>query len=98
MQLGETAMSDLPLDPLHERGLEGFAHDFRAGKVTSEEVTKIYLERIKRLDEKLGAYEHVAEEGALATAKAMDLLIKSGTDLGPLMGVPVAVKDVFRIA
>ena len=91
-------MSDLPLDPLHERGLEGFAQDFRAGKVTSEEVTKIYLERIKRLDEKLGAYEHVAEESALATAKAMDLLIKSGTDLGPLMGVPVAVKDVFRIA
>ena len=91
-------MSDLPLDPLHEKGLEGFAQDFRAGKVTSEEVTKIYLERIKRLDEKLGAYEYVAEESALATARAMDVLIKSGTDLGPLMGVPVAVKDVFRIA
>lgn len=91
-------MSELPLDPLHERGLEGFAQDFRAGKLTSEEVTRIYLERIKRLDGKLGAFEYVAEESALATARAMDLLIRSGTDLGPLMGVPVAVKDIFRIA
>lgn len=91
-------MNDLPLDPLKERGLEGFAQDFRAGKVTSEEVTQAYLERIERLDGKLGAYEYVAADTALATARAMDLLIKSGTDLGPLMGVPVAVKDVFRIA
>lgn len=96
--LGETLMSDLPLDPFRERSLEGFAQDFRAGKVTSEEVTRIYLDRIEKLDGKLGAYEYVAAENALATARAMDMLIKSGTDLGPLMGVPVAVKDIFRIA
>ncbi|PLC52126.1 amidase [Pollutimonas nitritireducens] len=91
-------MKDLPLDPFSESGLEGFAKDFRAGKVTSEEVTKIYLERIEKLDSKLQAYESVAAESALATARAMDLLIKSGTDLGPLMGVPVAIKDVFLIS
>lgn len=91
-------MSDLPLDPCKEHGLEGFAKDFRAGKVTSEAVTKIYLERIQKLDPKLGAFESVATESALATARAMDLLIQSGTDLGPLMGVPVAVKDVFVIS
>ncbi|PLC49886.1 amidase [Pollutimonas subterranea] len=91
-------MNDLPLDPFSEHGLEGFARDFRAGKVTSEEVTKIYLQRIEKLDAKLEAYESVAVESALATARAMDLLIKSGTDLGPLMGVPVAIKDVFLIS
>lgn len=91
-------MNDLPLDPFSQNGLEGFARDFRAGKVTSEEVTKIYLERIGKLDPKLGAYEYVAAESALATARAMDILIKSGTDLGPLMGVPVAIKDVFLIS
>lgn len=91
-------MSNLPLDPLAQHGLKGFAEDFRAGKVTSEAVTKIYLERIEKLDPKLGAYESVSAESAIATAKAMDLLIKSGTDLGPLMGVPIAVKDVFVIS
>lgn len=91
-------MNDLPLDPLLEGGLEGFAKDFRAGKVTSEAVTKVYLERIQSLDEKLGSFETVAADSALATAKAMDALIQSGTDLGPLMGVPIAVKDVFVIA
>ncbi len=91
-------MNDLPLDPFAESGLEGFAKDFRSGKVTSEEVTRIYLERIRKLDSKLGAYESVAEESALATAKAMDILIQSGTDLGPLMGVPVAIKDIFVIS
>jgi aspartyl-tRNA(Asn)/glutamyl-tRNA(Gln) amidotransferase subunit A len=91
-------MKDIPLDPFSENGLEGFAKDFREGKVTSEEVTRIYLERIEKLDPKLRAYEFVAAESALATARAMDLLIKSGTDLGPLMGVPVAIKDVFVIS
>jgi Asp-tRNAAsn/Glu-tRNAGln amidotransferase A subunit and related amidases len=91
-------MNDLPVDPFHEHGLEGFARDFRAGKVTSEEVTKIYLQRIEMLDAKLGAFEYVAAESALATARAMDALIKVGCDLGPLMGVPIAVKDVFVIS
>lgn len=91
-------MSDLPVDPFKERGLEGFAIDFRAGKVSAEAVTKAYLARIQQLDPKLGAFESVATESALATARAMDMLIQSGTDLGPLMGVPVAVKDVFVIS
>ena len=91
-------MHDLPLDPFSQGGLEGFARDFRAGKVSSEAVTKIYLERIQALDAKLGSYETVAADSALATARAMDLLIQSGTDLGPLMGVPIAIKDVFVIS
>lgn len=91
-------MSDLPLDPFGKGGLEGFAKDFREGKVTSEAVTRSYIERIKKLDPKLGAYEATAFDSALSTAKAMDMLIQSGTDLGPLMGVPIAVKDVFIIA
>lgn len=84
-------------DPLDFDGLEGFAKRFRSGELTSELVTQAYLKRIARLDPQLGAFEYVAAEDALRSARAMDLLIRSGTDLGPLMGVPIAIKDVFNI-
>ena len=90
-------MNNLPTDPFNEGGLQRFADDFRVGKVTSETVTRAYLDRISALDNKWQAFEHVAHEAAITTARAMDMLIKSGTDLGPLMGVPIAVKDVFQI-
>lgn len=90
-------MSDLPQDPFIERSLEDFAKSFRAGTITSEAVTKAYLARIEQLDGKLGAFEYVAADTALAAARAMDALIQAGTDLGPLMGVPVAIKDVFNV-
>ena len=91
-------MTDLPVDPLAAGGITQFAKDFREGKVTSEAVTRSYLTRIEKLDTKFQAFESVATETALATAKAMDALMQTGTDLGPLMGVPVAIKDVFVIA
>lgn len=91
-------MAFLSVDPLLDGGIEGFGRDFRSGKLKSEQLTKVYLERIEKLDKKLGAFEFVDAENALATARAMDLLIKSGTDLGPLMGLPIAIKDVFTIA
>ena len=40
---------------------------------------------------------HVATEGAVDTARGIDRLLKGGTDLGPLMGVPVAIKDIFTV-
>jgi len=90
-------MSALPADPVAPLGLCGFADLFRKGEITSEGATGAYLERIARLDGKLGAYQHVAAGQALATAKAMDGLWRAGVDLGPLMGVPVAVKDLLVV-
>ncbi|MBM3561087.1 MAG: amidase, partial [Alphaproteobacteria bacterium] len=86
-----------PADPLHALGLAGFADAFRGGRLTSEAVTKAYLERIAAYDGRLGAYELVTAENALATARAIDRLREAGTDLGPLMGVPVAVKDLLAV-
>ena len=86
-----------PPDPLMPDGIEGFARRFRAGETTAEAVAGAYLERIEALDSHLGAYEHVAGDSALAQARSLDALLASGTDLGPLMGVPVAVKDLFAV-
>src|SRR5260370_17381983 len=79
-------------DPLEETSLAGFASDLRAGKRSSEAITLAYLDRIARLDGVLGSYQHVAAEAALRLAPAVDNLLPAGTDLGPLVGVPVPVK------
>ena len=90
-------MAEVPPDPLESTGIRGFARRLRAGETTAEATVDAYLKRIEALDSRLGAYEHIAGEGALAQAGALDRLLASGTDLGPLMGVPVAVKDLFAV-
>ena len=90
-------MTTLPEDPFEPFGITGFGKRFRKREITSEDATKAYLARIDALDPKLQAFEHVAHEQALATARAVDALLAAGTDLGPLMGVPVAVKDLLSV-
>ena len=90
-------MTIVPADPFERGGIAAFARGYRKGETTSEEVTGIYLERIRLLDSRLQSYEYVAEDQALATARAMDALLASGVDLGQLMGVPVAVKDLINV-
>jgi aspartyl-tRNA(Asn)/glutamyl-tRNA(Gln) amidotransferase subunit A len=94
----DNLMLDLNSDPIKNGGITEFGRRFRSGELTSESLTQTYLDRIKKVDSKLGAFEYVSYENALKTARAMDALIQSGTDLGPLMGVPVAIKDVFNIS
>jgi len=79
-------------------GIEALARALRTGRCTAQEITAAYLERIESLDPKLGAFTHVARASALATAHAIDLMLANGTDLGPLMGVPIAVKDLYSVA
>ncbi len=90
-------MANLPDDPLAADGIRGFGRCLRQGEVTAESVTKAYLQRIEALDPRLGAYQYVAAELALARAREIDAELAAGTDLGPLMGVPVAVKDLLAV-
>ena len=90
-------MAVLPDDPLQPGGIAAYGERLRKGEVTAEAVTRAYLERIAVLDPKLQAFEHVAGGQALAQARAIDGLIAAGVDLGPLMGVPVAVKDLLAV-
>jgi aspartyl-tRNA(Asn)/glutamyl-tRNA(Gln) amidotransferase subunit A len=90
-------MTKLTPDPFAPGGIARFGERLRKGKITAEAATAAYLERIAVLDPKLQAYEHVAADQALATARAMDALLAAGTDLGPLMGLPVAIKDLIAV-
>ncbi|NQW11945.1 MAG: amidase [Alphaproteobacteria bacterium] len=89
-------MSDLPPDPF-EQGLATYAEDLRAGRTTAEATTKTCLARIAALDPRLGAFQLVDGERALAAARAIDALLAAGTDLGPLMGVPIGMKDIIAV-
>lgn len=64
------------------------------GQITSEELTKGYLERIDRVDSKVKAYVTVTEDKALEQAKDADKRIRQG-DSKPLTGIPLGIKDVI---
>ncbi|ATO14592.1 Asp-tRNA(Asn)/Glu-tRNA(Gln) amidotransferase GatCAB subunit A [Micromonospora sp. WMMA2032] len=65
------------------------------GETSAVEVTRAHLDRIGAVDDRVHAFLHVDTEGALAAARAVDECRAAGEELGPLAGVPVAVKDVL---
>ncbi|MET8704043.1 Asp-tRNA(Asn)/Glu-tRNA(Gln) amidotransferase subunit GatA [Kitasatospora sp. NPDC058032] len=65
------------------------------GEVSAVEVAQAHLDRIEAVDQKVNAFLHVDTEGALSAARAVDEKRAKGEELGPLAGVPLALKDVF---
>lgn len=65
------------------------------GALTSRALTEIYLARIEALNPRLFCFAAVTPHRALAEADRADQLRAAGTDLGPLQGIPYAVKDLF---
>ncbi|HEU5419268.1 MAG TPA: Asp-tRNA(Asn)/Glu-tRNA(Gln) amidotransferase subunit GatA [Streptosporangiaceae bacterium] len=66
-----------------------------AGEVSAVEVATAHLDRVAAVDPQVHAFLHVAAEQALAAARAVDERRAAGEPLGPLAGVPLALKDVF---
>jgi aspartyl-tRNA(Asn)/glutamyl-tRNA(Gln) amidotransferase subunit A len=73
----------------------GLAAAVAAGDVSAAEVTDAHLARIGVVDDRVHAFLHVAAEGARAAARDVDRRRAAGEVLGPLAGVPLALKDVF---
>ena len=76
-----------------ELPLTGLAERIRSGGIGSAEATDVYLERIERLDGRLRSFITVTAEIAREQARAADEVLARGETLGPLHGLPVAVKD-----
>ncbi len=57
------------------------------------EITQHYLRGLKSVEGRLGSFLAVDEEGALVQAAAIDARIAAGEEVGPLAGVPIAIKD-----
>jgi aspartyl-tRNA(Asn)/glutamyl-tRNA(Gln) amidotransferase subunit A len=77
--------------------LTSLAAQLRAHEVSSRELTSLYLDRIAKANEPLHAYSAVDPEGALALADAADARRAAGYSLGPLDGLPIAIKDLCDI-
>jgi aspartyl-tRNA(Asn)/glutamyl-tRNA(Gln) amidotransferase subunit A len=71
------------------------ADRFAAGEATAVAATEAALERIQATDDVLHAFLTVTGEQALADARAVDAARERGEPLGPLAGVPLALKDVL---
>jgi aspartyl-tRNA(Asn)/glutamyl-tRNA(Gln) amidotransferase subunit A len=82
---------------MHHSTLAASAAALKSKNVSSVELTRHYLERIERLDPELNSFITVTAEHALAAAEDADRRIAAGEDL-PLLGVPIAHKDIFCTA
>jgi amidase len=86
---------------LHDLTALDQAAAIRVGEVSPTELAAHYLNRIARLDDRIGAYLTVTAELAKEQAIRAEKRLRSDPDphgLPPLFGVPIAVKDVTRIA
>jgi aspartyl-tRNA(Asn)/glutamyl-tRNA(Gln) amidotransferase subunit A len=82
---------------LVRQGAAALAEAIAQGEVSSEEVTRAHLDRIAEVDERVHAFLHVTSESALESARAVDRKRTAGEPLGPLAGVPLALKDVLTM-
>jgi aspartyl-tRNA(Asn)/glutamyl-tRNA(Gln) amidotransferase subunit A len=74
-------------------GIREISAGVAGGKWSAYEITEMYIDKIKSMDDRIGAFLTICEESARAQAKAVDEKIRSGKQPGKLAGVPVAVKD-----
>ncbi|HBX79009.1 MAG TPA: Asp-tRNA(Asn)/Glu-tRNA(Gln) amidotransferase GatCAB subunit A [Acidimicrobiaceae bacterium] len=77
----------------HSLTAREIARQISAGETTAVAVAEATIERIQREDAELGAFLLTTGEEALAAAASVDDKLQRGEKLGPLAGVPIAVKD-----
>ncbi|BBI98445.1 glutamyl-tRNA(Gln) amidotransferase subunit A [Ferrigenium kumadai] len=79
---------------MFESSLKQLGDALRAKKISSVELTQLYLDRIARLNPELNAYVTLNPEASLAQARAADQCITKN-EAPPLTGIPIAQKDIF---
>ncbi len=62
-------------------------------EISAEEICQAYFNRIEKLEDKLKSFVTLTKTRALEQARRVDAKIKQGDEIGPLAGIPVAVKD-----
>ncbi|MDY6921562.1 MAG: Asp-tRNA(Asn)/Glu-tRNA(Gln) amidotransferase subunit GatA [Pseudomonadota bacterium] len=79
---------------MHNQTLKALSEALANGQVSSEELTRHYLERIAQHDPQLNSFITVTQEQAMAQARSADQHRAAGKAT-PLTGIPIAHKDIF---
>jgi aspartyl-tRNA(Asn)/glutamyl-tRNA(Gln) amidotransferase subunit A len=91
----EDIMLDCP--SLAPQGLYALSESLSKGEITALSLMRQAIEHLSRLEPQLEAFSHVDTDRALRHATALDELRASGVSLGPLMGMPIAIKDLCTV-
>ena len=84
--------TDLSTLPVH-----ALSAGLTAGQFSSVDLVDACLARIAALEPKLQAFVHVHEAEARQAAEAADRAIRAGQAVGPLHGIPIAIKDLVEV-
>ena len=80
---------------LFEQTIHELGDRLRAGETTSLEITEAVFERIEAVEDRVHSYITLMKDGAIESAKDSDRRRRDGETLGPLDGIPVALKDLL---
>lgn len=81
------------MNNIFELSIHGLREKILKREITSESATKAVFEKIERVDKEIGAFISLRKERALEEAREIDRKIAVGEKVGPMAGVPVAIKD-----
>ena len=76
-------------------GVSAIATAVSAGSIRATDIVTQFLERCDAAQDRINAYTLIDHDGALRAAAAVDARIDSGDRIGPLAGVPIALKDLI---
>jgi len=83
---------------IYYRSAASLADAIRRGELSSVEVVEAHLSRIHEVNPIIHAVVQLVEERALDEAKKADAALRAGSNLGPLHGVPITIKDSLDTA
>ena len=76
--------------------LAGASRLLRSGEISSVELVRACLARIEQVEAVILACVTVMEDAALERAGSADAALRAGSDVGPLLGLPLGVKDIIQ--
>ncbi len=82
---------------LHEMGAKELHNVFKEKKATAKEIVDAHFAQIEKLDKEIGAFLSLSKKLAYEQADVLDKKLANGEEVGPLAGVPIAVKDNIHV-